>query len=358
VLRVGLDVTALLSGATGVARYVRELAVAVEQRDVQLIPFAIGRGDHADALPGGTKRLRIPLRVIHRSWSLAGIPTAQYLAPGCDVVHTPDLVPPPSRIPCVLTVHDLVALEHPELHPRRAVIIQRRQLAAARDRAAVVLTVSQATAAALHSRGVDPERIVVAPNGVTAMPLPDRSLVPDHPYLLAVGSLTPRKGLETLVAALSRAELDGSVRLVLAGGAGWGAQRVLDAIKHHDLGERVTCLGPVSDAQLAGLYEGCIAVCVPSVAEGFGLPLVEAAAAGAPVVASDLPVFHEIDGCVALYAPPGDEHGWADALERVVADEQLRSESAARGRALTCKHTWDRTAAITIAAYERAQQVV
>jgi glycosyltransferase involved in cell wall biosynthesis len=255
-----------------------------------------------------------------------------------------------------MTVHDLVALDHPELHPKRAVVLQRRQLEAARDRATVVLTVSRATAGALCSRGVDPERIVVAPCGVTTMPPSDRSLVPPGTYLLVVGTLTARKGLETLVAAFSRADLHGSVRLVLAGAMGWGGQHVSDAIERHGVGDRVSRLGRVSDAQLAGLYQGCLAVCVPSIAEGFGLPLVEAAAVGAPVVASDIPVFHEIEGSVALYARPSDEQAWADALERIIADEELRWDAAALGRAVAREYTWDRTAALTIAAYERARQ--
>jgi glycosyltransferase involved in cell wall biosynthesis len=130
---------------------------------------------------------------------------------------------------------------------------------------------------------------------------------------------------------------------------------VLNAIEHHGVADRVTLTGRVTDAQLAALYERCIAVCVPSVAEGFGLPLLEAAAAGAPVVASDLPVFRELEGLAALYAPPRDEQAWADALERIVADDALRRESAVRACAVAREYTWDRTAAIALTAYEQAR---
>ncbi|MCU1430790.1 MAG: glycosyl transferase group 1 [Actinomycetia bacterium] len=354
--RIGFDVTALLAGDTGVARYVRELGCALERRNVELIRFAIGRGNHSDALPGNTRRVRMPLRLVHLSWSIAGMPSGEHLARGCDVVHTPDLVPPPTRRPLVLTVHDLVALEHPDMHPPRAEAAQRSQLAAARDRAAVVLSVSEATAAALRDRGVDAARIVVAPNGLTMLPSPDRSIVPSVPYLLAVGSLTPRKGLDTLIAAFARAALPESIGLVLAGPHGWEASTVFAAIERHDPAGRITCTGRVTDAQLAALYEGCVAVCVPSVAEGFGLPVLEAAAAGAAVVASDLPVFRELAGSIALYAPVGDEQAWADALERIVADDELRTAAVAKGRVVAAEHTWDRAAEITLAAYERAQQ--
>jgi glycosyltransferase involved in cell wall biosynthesis len=357
-MRVAFDVTALLAGNTGVARYVRELGAALEAQGVELAPFAIGRGDAA-ALPAATRRVRVPLRVVHRSWSLLRAPSGERLAPACDVVHTPDLVPPPTRRPLVLTVHDLVTLEYPDLHPPRAQAVQRAQLDAARSRADVVCAVSQATADALCARGVDPDRVVVTPNGVRPLPPPDESLVPGTPFLLAVGTLTPRKGFETLVAAFARARatLGDDVRLVLAGPMSFDGSTVGDAVHRHGLADRVVSTGRVTDAQLAALYEHCRAVCVPSIAEGFGLPVLEAAAAGAPVVASDLAVFRELDGAVARYAAPGDVEGWADALVAVVADAALRQATGARARAFAAQYTWPRTARCTVAAYERAQQV-
>jgi glycosyltransferase involved in cell wall biosynthesis len=356
-VKVGFDVTALLAGATGVARYVHELAAALEEQGIELRRFAIGRESHgAEVGADGVRRIPIPLRVVHLSWALVREPSAERLAPGCDVMHTPDLVPPPTRRPLVLTVHDLAAVEWPELHPRRAVQIQRRQLAVARDRADVVMSDSHATADALRSRGVDGDRIVVAPIGVTAFPAADASMVPDDPYLLAVGALTPRKNLEGLVAAFARASLPDRLRLVLAGPPGWGAHTVLAAIERHRVSDRVIRTGSVTDAQLAGLYEGCLAVCVPSRAEGFGLPVIEAGAAGAPVLASDLAVFREVGEGVALHVPPADEQAWAAALERIVTDEDLRREAAARGRTFARRFTWERTAAITASAYERARE--
>jgi glycosyltransferase involved in cell wall biosynthesis len=252
-----------------------------------------------------------------------------------------------------MTIHDLVTLEHPELHPPRSVAVQRAQLDAAIHRATFVLSVSHATADMLRSRGVEAARIIVAPLGVTTFPAPDCSIVPRDPYLLAVGALTPRKGLGTLLAAFARARLPG-VRLVLAGPPYWNESSVLDAIGRHGVADRVTCTGRVSDARLAALYETCLAVCVPSVAEGFGLPVLEAAAAGAPVVASDLPVFRELEGPVALYVPVGDEDAWTHALERVVADDALRLEAGAHAGAVARRYTWDHAASLTITAYERA----
>ncbi|HEX4490309.1 MAG TPA: glycosyltransferase family 1 protein [Acidimicrobiia bacterium] len=353
-VRVGFDVSALLSGDTGVARYVRELGAAIERADVDVVRFAIGRGRNRSALPQATRRIPVPLRLVQRTWTLAGSPRAEQLAPGCDIVHTPDLVPPPTRRPLVLTVHDLVALEHPDLHPPRSSVVQRHQLAAAAERATVVIAVSQATADALTARGVDPDRIVVAPNGVTALPRPRPELAPPGRFLLAVGSLTPRKGLDTLLAAFARADLPGDVRLVLAGPPGFRADSVTDAIVQHDLGDRVDVLGRVSDERLAALYAACTAVCAPSIAEGFGLPILEAGAAGAPVIASDIAVFREVAGEAAWFARSRDVRAWAGALERVVGDKELRDDLRERGIDVARQYTWDRSAALTRAAYERA----
>jgi glycosyltransferase involved in cell wall biosynthesis len=320
------------------------------------VRFAIGRGAHGGTLPRATRRIPIPLRLVQQSWSFAGRPGAERLAPGCDVVHTPDLVPPPTRRPLVLTVHDLVALEHPNLHPPRSYVVQRRQLAAAAELATVVVAVSNATATALTVRGVDPDRIVVAPNGVTALPRARPELVAPGRFLLAVGSLTPRKGLDTLVTAFARADLPHDLRLVLAGPPGFRADAVTDTIASSGVAGRVDVLGRVSDEMLAALYSACAAVCVPSIAEGFGLPILEAAAAGAPVIASDLPVFHEVAGDAAVYARASDPRAWANALERVMHDKELRDTLRERGLAVAREHTWDRAAAVTLGAYERARE--
>lgn len=351
-MHVALDVTALLAGTTGVARYVRELGVALEDRGVCVSRFAIGRGSNS-ALPPGTRWLRVPLRAVHKSWSVVNWPTVERLAPDADVIHATDLLPPPTRRPLVMTIHDVVAVEHPELHPRRAVALQLGQIDAARKRSAVVVTHSRTTARSLAGFGIAADRVLVTGAGAIPLGPPDESILPADPYLLAVGAITPRKGLATLAAALARSPL-GNVRLVLAGPDGWGADGVLAVIERHGMSDRVTRLGRISDGQLAALYEGCLAVCVPSVAEGFGLTALEAARAGAPIVASDIPVLREVVGDAALFVPPGDEDAWAAALERVASDDELRRTLATRGPAGVARYTWERAAEVTVVAYELA----
>ena len=343
-MRVALDVTAAATGSTGVARYVNELRRTLASQ-VEVVPFAFGRA--VDVAGGDVSQWRLPLRLLHRSWPVVAWPRVETLVGCVDVVHVPDLLPPPLRAPLVMTVHDLAALEHPDLHPARRVQAQRRQLAAA-HRAAVVLAVSEVTAQALRHRGIDPDRVMVAYSGATQLPAPAPRRV-EPPYLLAVGEVTARKGLPLLLDAFHHARLPPSWRLVLAGPDGPEADTLLG-----EVGSRVVRLGRVTDAELSRLYDDALALCFPSVAEGFGLPLVEAMSAGLPVLAHDLPIVQEVTAGAAVLVPLGDAAAWRDALERCAFDPDLLGRCAAAGRRRAALFTWEETARTTVEAYRRA----
>lgn len=350
-IRVAFDVTPLITGAAGVARYVRELQRALAAEAVEPLPFALGR--RIVASPPGTRRVPLPLRVLHRSWALAGWPTAERLVPGAELVHSTGLVAPPSRLPTVVTLHDLAALDHPELHPARAVRQLRTQLQRL-DQVQIVLTVSHAAADDLHRHGVPEHKIVVTPNGWTQLPDPVDPPV-DPGFLLAVGDMSPRKNLTTLLTALA-ASRHPSMRLVLVGPRGHHADATLEHAARTGVAGRVQVLGPVDDAVLAGLYRDAAALCFPSVAEGFGLPVLEALGAGLPVVVSDLPVLREIAGDLGLFVGATDVGGWMAALDRVVADDALRAEVAHRGPGWARRFTWADTARATVGAYRAARE--
>jgi glycosyltransferase involved in cell wall biosynthesis len=350
-LRVALDVTATITGSTGVARYARELSRALEERGVQTAKFAIGRAAHPAS--SDARHVRVPLRVMHRAWATLGWPRPELFVPGVDLVHALDLIPPPSRRPVILTVHDLTPLDHPQFHPARRTRQQAAQLAAI-DRASVVLADSHAVAGALRARGIDDARIAVAHLGVTPLPPPVPVDVPS-PFFLLVGEITRRKGYEVLLRAFAAAGLP-SMHLVFAGPDGFDAGFCRPLVKQLGLADRALFLGSVDDAALAGLYDTALALCFPSLAEGFGLPVLEGLAQGVPVVASDIDVVREVAGDAALLVPAGDEAAWAAALVRVVEDDQLRQSLAEAGPARASTFTWARTADATIAAYERALQ--
>jgi glycosyltransferase involved in cell wall biosynthesis len=350
-----MDATPVITGQTGMARYVTALSAALERRGVEVRRFAIGRAPIP--APLHVRRVRVPLRVVQRWWRTASWPLAERLIGPADVVHATGLTVPPTRVPLVVTVHDVAAIDHPSLHPPRQVREVGAQVAAL-GRAAVVVASSQATADRLVARGVDQDRIKVVPLGLT--PLPEAEASPAGAdgrlargsYLLAVGETSPRKGYVTLLRALARRSANGPL-LVIAGPAGGDEPRIRRAIDELQLQDRVVRLGPVKDSILAGLYRGALALCFPSVAEGFGLPVLEALGAGVPVIASDLPVLREIGGDVALFVPVGDEEALARALDAVGSDSRLRGRLAAAGRDRAARFTWDATAEAMVDTYMR-----
>lgn len=350
-MRVALDVTPELIGTTGVARYSRELRRALERRtDCTIVPFAIGR--RSQEIPPGVRHIPVPLRVVQPVWRAFGFPRAERLSGPVDIVHSLDLLPPPTRRPLAITVHDILTNQLPDLHPSRSRRMQALQLAAL-DRAAAILTVSRSTADALVAHGVDPSRIHVTPNGLARLAAPIDPPVPKKPFILLVGSLEPRKGHELLIQAATRDGLE-DVRLVFAGPEVGRADYIRAVAAQAGVRDRVIVLGPVDDAVLAGLYRDATALCLPSYGEGFGLPVLEAMSFGTPVVASDLPALREVAADAALFVAPGDSDALARELRRIVVDPRLRERLARQGKERAALFTWDATAEATVQAYRVA----
>jgi glycosyltransferase involved in cell wall biosynthesis len=349
--RIALDVTPELLATTGVARYSRELRGALSRRDdCALTTFAIGR--RTQPVPAGTRHIAVPLRAVHASWRAFGVPRAERFAGPAEVIHSLDLVPPPTRLPLVVTVHDLVTVDRPELHSARSRRIQHLQRAAL-GRAAAIVTVSQSTAEELVASGIDSDRIHPTPNGLTRLPAPAYPPLPTGPFVLAVGTLEPRKGHELLIRAFARADVE-ATRLVFAGPTAGRADALEALARELGIGERLSVLGFVDDATLAALYRDATLLCLPSFGEGFGLPVLEAMAAGLPVLASDLPAIREVTGGGAVLFAPGDVDALTAALTRLLGDERLRAELADHGPTRAAAFTWDATAAATMRAYDAA----
>jgi glycosyltransferase involved in cell wall biosynthesis len=165
----------------------------------------------------------------------------------------------------------------------------------------------------------------------------------DRPYILSVGALQPRKNLLTLIRAYRQLKLP--VELVIAGQRGWMWEEI-----EREAGNGVVLLGYVPDAELPALYRGAAVVAMPSLYEGFGLPLLEAMACGAPVVASNASCFPEVVGDAATLVDPHDVPAWAAALQRVIESPPPREVSVRRAAAFT----WERTARETLAVYADA----
>ncbi|MDQ4105207.1 MAG: glycosyltransferase family 4 protein [Actinomycetota bacterium] len=354
-----IDATPLLGQRSGIGRYtaalLRELATRPDM-DVTVIALT-ARGQIAlrAAVPPGVavRGGPVPARALRVLWRHMDWPPAELLAADADVLHAPNFVLPPSkRARGVVTVHDLAFLDRPDFlaPPQRDLPdLVERSVA----RAAVVCTPSDAVAQQVARRlDIPPQRIVVTPLGVdsawfgAAAPTAARRTMLRLPprYLLFVGAAQPRKGLDVLLEA-HRSQPD-LAPLVLAGPAGWGPA--------HRASSRVLTLGFLDEADLRCVVAGATALVLPSRDEGFGLPVLEAMAAGVPVVCSDLPALREVAGGLATCVRPGDPAALAAALA-AVDGVSVDPVAAAARRAHAARYTWQVCAEATVRAYQLAR---
>lgn len=352
-LTVALDATPLLGQPTGVGTFVDGALRALAARpDLDLSAYALslrGRGDLPARLPAGVRaHLRpMPANVLLRGWAKADVPPASWFLGPVDVVHGTNFVVPPAAR-SVVTVHDLTPLRFPELaNPRTAGFpaLVRRAVA----RGAWVHTPSRFVAAeVVDAFGADPERVVAVHHGVPPLDAPGSAPVVDGPYILALGTVEPRKDLPSLVRAFSAlADFHPGLQLVVAGPDGWGADPI-------PRGDRIHRIGWVDTATKSSLLRHAAVYAYPSRYEGFGFPPLEAMACGVPVVATTAGALPEVLGDGALLVEPGDSDALAEAIERAVTDEPVRAGLIERGRRQAATFDWADCAAGLASLYRRA----
>jgi glycosyltransferase involved in cell wall biosynthesis len=275
------------------------------------------------------------------------------------VLWVPAHVIPLNHPRSVVTIHDLGYLHVPEGHTAR----QRRMLDYTTrwsvHAASHLIAISETTKRDLIERyHVDPRNITVIPHGVnTSLARPDEPTIAEtivrlsvhRPFILAVGTLQPRKNFDGLARALDALKSAGLPhRLVIAGKRGWLADEVDRAISASGNADRVQRLGYVSEQDLAALYAAADLMVFPSWYEGFGLPALEAMQCGTPVVASNRGALPEAVGEAGLIVDPGDDAALGQAMVRALTDDALRGRLVAEGHRRASEFTWERTAKMTL----------
>ncbi|MHB1810116.1 MAG: glycosyltransferase family 4 protein [Solirubrobacteraceae bacterium] len=358
VVRVAVDVTHAEINRTGLGRYAAELRPALEARPGVRVA-AIAASDRVARSSAQRLLLGVRREALYYPFALA----RRARRAGASVLH----LPTPAAalgggLPLVVTVHDLLPLRHPRLFTAET-RLHTRLFAPFVRRAERVIVPSEATRGdTIELLRIAPERVVVVPMARGECFRPgevDREALRAElgiraPYLLAVGTLEPRKNLVTMLRAFSllAPELE-QLELVIAGGRGWrneAFERELTGVAR----DRVRLTGFVSEQRLVDLYRGCACFAFPSLAEGFGLPPLEALACGAPVVVSDRPALPEVVGDAALLADPRDPEAVAAQVRRILDDEELAARLRAAGPRRAAAFTWAATAAATEGVYRDA----
>ena len=370
-MHIAIDAHSVGAGLAGNESYVTNLIEALAEMDtVNRYTLYVTRREAVERFARRWPNVSVRMTLPHTP--LLRIPltlSAELRRRPVDLLHVQYTAPPLSPCPVVATIHDL-SFEHlPETFKRRSRTQLRLTVRRTARMARSVIAPSE------YSRRDLVETYKLRPESVTVTPLaaaPHFAPVRDEgerrrarelygikgDYILAVGSIQPRKNLVRLVEAY--ADLRGArpeaklPQLVLAGKRGWLYGETLHAVERHSRDGDIRLAGYVQEADLPALYTDALCFVYPSYFEGFGLPPLEAMQCGAPVIAGNRASLPEVMGSAGLLVDPFDKSELARAINRVIEDEELRLELRARGLERARAFTWRETARLTLLVYERA----
>lgn len=312
----------------------------------------------------------LPRPLLYEAWSRWGRPDVA--ASDSHLIHSPMLpAPTRSRVPVVVTLHDLAWVERPSDFPERARKLYSRMFERIVDEAAAILCSSQSTLDAAVAAGLDSKRAHLVPLAARPLsPPPDPAAGEtspsdvadlqarfgiDGPFVLSVGTAEPRKNLSGLIEAYRRTRLSSEgVSLVVAGPVGWQMSMTseLDRLEP-GVRKQIKAIGRVEDSDLGLLYRRCVAFAYPSFSEGFGLPVLEALDAGAPVLTSATTATAEVAGDAGVLVDPDSIDDIAGGLESVVFDEAVRTRLMSAIPAQLARHSWQAHVDKTVAVYRQ-----
>ncbi len=355
--RILVDASAAFDQRAGVGRYSRNIL----ERLVPTLPDTDWTLFHAPAPDGagwqppqGARHVRypIPRRLFDLLSPRLGVPLPVRSFTGRqDLVYSPDFVAPPMRgVPRIVTVHDIAFDTHPHLATPGVAAFLTATVQREMRRGAWIAAVSDTTRQRLIERyGIASERVRVVPNGVdqrffTATPLSEERLrelgIPER-FLLMVGTIEPRKNHAAVLRATARRTRAG-LPVVVVGRPGWGTDDEVAELRRLRQAGRVVWLDDFADHLLPGLYAASTGVLYPSWTEGFGLPVLEALAAGKPVVTGNDLVFREVGGDQVVMIDPADDDALLEAMNAL--EEAPQDERAVAARRTRAAHFgWDRS---------------
>lgn len=374
-LRLALNATGMLSPQSGIGRYVNELARALTELDVHIDYFDAVNGWRDIPPPSLAHAPAGMLRFLH---NLPGARSLQRKvqqlrfsrgskASEAGLYHEPGYLAFRFKGPTVITVHDASWVRYPDAHPIQRVRSMNRHFSGSIERAQRIIVDSAFVARELNELfGVSSDRVSVVHLGVSpcframspleTLPVCEQLGLAHGCYVLAVGTLEPRKNLLSLLRAFRRLphELSRQYPLVIAGMVGWLHEETDKEIAALEKEGLLRILGPVTEEVLPSLYAAARLFVYPSIYEGFGLPPLEAMACGAPVITSDRASLPEVVGDAGLCVDPYDIDAMAEAIRSILEDPQRQQIMGKAGNERSRLFTWQRCARETLAVYQKA----
>ncbi len=373
-MRIGFDIRPFLKEETGVGVYFKNLlfSLSAMDRDNEYCLFTSSLKDRfpREKIPPFNKLqfrdFPFPVKSVNFLWYNLGWPPLDlFFGSRLDLTHSPTPLPLPGRGKKIVTVYDLFFVEKPRVADREARTKFRRKIGRALLKADGVITISHFTRQQLLEKyPVDPARIKVVHLGLSrafqtglSREARKKILARFHlprSFLLFVGALERRKNVRTLLEAFAAVRQKHSdLHLILAGRSGEDSQAIMRKIQQLTINPWVHLLGYCTEPELRALYDAARTLVIPSLLEGFGLPLIEALACGLPVAASRNSALEEIGGDAAVYFDPTDADEMARTILSLLEDEDLRTSLSAKGRARSTAFRWKKTAEETLDFYKK-----
>jgi glycosyltransferase involved in cell wall biosynthesis len=358
-MRILIDATPLLLRSAGVKNYmyywIQNLWQQARNERILTLPAlaSLGRLNHERSIAGPV-RTTMHLGRVFAANAVPWLPLLRWSSPKADVFHVSNQIRfPPRGVKLTATIYDLTCRLMPELHTAANIQADEslaKNVLARADRLIAISENSRQDAARLL--GLDAGRIEVIYPGVPEVYFGAQARPSERPYILFLGTIEPRKNVDTLLDAWSGFRWRGDFDLVVAGARGWAGEKTLDRLASHPPGVRY--LGYVPEDELPGLVAGATAFVYPSLYEGFGFPLAQAMAAGVPVITSNTSCLPEVAGEGALLVDPRSSAQIRAAMEKLVASHALQEELRAAGMARAKKdYRWETCARKSLEFFSR-----
>lgn len=376
-MKVGLNATSLLSPLTGIGQYTYQLAKGLQKfKDLELDMF-YANGWSTEVRDKPIKQIRniklLVKKFIPKTYEISRIIQQSYFNERSfdkvkGIYHEPNFLAFNYEGPLVLTVHDLSWIRYPEMHPADRVRNMNKHFQKSMERASMIITDSQAIKDEIMGMfGVADARIKSIPLGVESLFRPldvleTQTVLKQHglshqQYILAVGTLEPRKNLSSVL--LAYMQLPANVRkhypLVLVGMSGWHTSALEKQMAPLVAAGEIRQLGYLEREDLAVVIAGALTLVYPSIYEGFGLPPLEAMTCGVPVIASNVSSLPEVVGDSGLLVNPHDINDIAKAIEIMITAPEIRAASAQKALARSAEFSWDSCVDQTMAIYRQVE---